>query len=73
MLWLWARLRGREPRQEVPVLLKSAVGHGLVGISHSLYLILPRLSESGTASSFDRSSADFVKVTRLGSGGTTCV
>lgn len=73
MLWLRARRSGREPRQEMPA-SQVPLGHGLVGMSHSLYLILPRLSESGTAPWFDRRSAtEFVRVTQLRSGGATCV
>lgn len=68
-----ARPRGREAMQEVPELLRPTVGHRLGGILHSLYVIFPQLYESGTTSSFDRCSAELVKVRQLRSGGTTCV
>lgn len=59
---------------KVPVLLKPTAGHRLQWAFYAwLYLILPRLCESETTSSFDRCSAELVKVTQLRSRGTTCV
>lgn len=72
---LRARPRGRELVQEgrCPHLASPQGAADVWAFHTSLCFILPQLCLSGTTSSFDRCSAECVKVTQLRCGGTTCV